>query len=585
MLSMNKKSFPLIVLLLTLIACSRTDNPQHNETLGPRLHALTEERTQGYDTIYTEAKAMSLHRTEPERALVMIDSAVIAGNISWQRGEYLRAITQYGGLRNSPLARQICLDLLATSPSDSFTLENTYTLLVTIEYGQGNYAATIHYATEASRLAHALNLPDDIGDMEGYIAHVMAETGKTDEGIQHLQATIDELRQLNSFHGVTVYHTTSKKLLHILLDNSRFAEMVPICEAMLARIDELDLHPELFSGIPDGFNTSEFIDYARGQTLAFLTTSYARQATALSTPSEQKKVLLAMANATDQEARRTQWSQTLDYDRMMTAALHHMGEFQRFDEAMDRIEATMLDTLNSNYLIGLYLRSTAAEMRGRTVEALSYLKRANVIRDSLDHRDQREQLNELATVYHLQEEQLARQQKEAEAQKTHIINIALTIGLLAAILFLAWFFWQKRVVDKKNRVLVKLISELQTQQLPDNGKEEKAKPDRELFDRIDAYIRHEHLYADLNMQRQTIIDHFGIGRHTLNQLLAEFTEEPSFTVYVNNIRIDEALRLLQQDDEKALSDIAAAVGFTPSNLRQQFKKRYGITPTEYKKNR
>ena len=35
------------------------------------------------DTIYTEAKAMSIHRTEPERALVMIDSAVIVGNITW----------------------------------------------------------------------------------------------------------------------------------------------------------------------------------------------------------------------------------------------------------------------------------------------------------------------------------------------------------------------------------------------------------------------------------------------------------------------------------------------------------------------
>ena len=584
MLPMNK-SFTLIAILLILMACGRTDNQQNSETLEPHSHAKAEERAQGYDTIYTEAKAMSLHRTEPERALVMIDSAVIVGNISWQRGEYLKATTQYGGLRNSPLARQTCLDLLATSPSDSLTLENTYTLLVSIEYGQGNYAATIHYATEASQLAHALNLPDDIGKMEGYIAHVMAETGKTDEGIRQLQAAIDELRQLNSLHGVTAYHSTAKKLLHILLNNNRFAEMVPVCEAMLERIDELDLHPELFSGIPDGFNTSEFIDYARGQTLVFLTTSYARQATALNTPSEQKKVLLAMANATDKEARRTQWSQTLDYDRMMTAALHHMGEFQRFDEAMDRIEATMRDTINPNYLIALYLRSTAAEMRGRTAEALNYMNRASIIRDSLDRFNQREQLNELATVYHLQEEQLARQQKEAEAQKTHIINIALTIGLLAAILFLVWFFWQKRVVDKKNRILVKLISELQTQQSPSNNKEEKARPDRELFECIDDYIRHEHLYADLNLQRQTIIDHFGIGRHTLNQLLAEFTEEPSFTTYINNIRIEEALRLLHQDEEKSLSDVAAAVGFTPSNLRQQFKKHYGITPTEYKKNR
>ena len=64
------------------------------------------------DTVYTEPKAMSIHRNNPERALVMIDSAVIVGNITPMRGEYLKAITQYGGLDNFPLARQTCLQLL-----------------------------------------------------------------------------------------------------------------------------------------------------------------------------------------------------------------------------------------------------------------------------------------------------------------------------------------------------------------------------------------------------------------------------------------------------------------------------------------
>ena len=238
---MNNRFFPLIAILLALLTFSCSSNKQQRESFTN-------------DTIYTEAKAMSLHVTEPERALMLIDSAVIAGNITWERGEYLKAVTQYSGLKNSPLARQTCIDLLAKSPSDSNTVENIYTLLTAIEYSQGNYATTVRYATEASRLAHTLNLPNDIGNMKGYIAHVMAETGKTDEGIQQLQATINELRQMNSFNGVTAYHSTAKKLLHILIDNNRFAEMVPVCEAMLERIDELEFHPELFSGIPDGFS-------------------------------------------------------------------------------------------------------------------------------------------------------------------------------------------------------------------------------------------------------------------------------------------------------------------------------------------
>ena len=60
------------------------------------------------DSEYTEATAMSVHLAEPERALTIIDSAVIVGNLSRPRAEYLKAVTQYGGLDNMPLARQTC---------------------------------------------------------------------------------------------------------------------------------------------------------------------------------------------------------------------------------------------------------------------------------------------------------------------------------------------------------------------------------------------------------------------------------------------------------------------------------------------
>lgn len=210
------------------------------------------------DTIYTEARAMSIHRTEPERALVMIDSAVIVGNVTWQRGEYLKAVTQYGGFNNKPQAREICLDLLAKKDAtdDSVTIERTYLLLTSIEYTSGNQPAIIRYATEGSRLAHALDMPSEVGKMEGYIANAMAKSGKTDEGVSRLLTVISELRAMDSFDGINAYHTTAKKLLHILLDNERFAEMVPVCESMLERIGELSDHPDHFIGIQEGFDVS-----------------------------------------------------------------------------------------------------------------------------------------------------------------------------------------------------------------------------------------------------------------------------------------------------------------------------------------
>ena len=380
-------------------------------------------RPDGADTVYTEPKAMSIHRNNPERALVIIDSAVIVGNITPMRGEYLKAITQYGGLDNYPLARQTCLQLLddidqkANSKTlsrkkievDSVTLLRVYQLLATIEHSSGNYPAAIRYATEASRLAHSSGDFSDIASSESTIAKAMAHTGRTDEGIDRLDAILEELQEEDSFQGVVVYTNTAKHLLHILVENGRLTKMIPVCEAMLKRVRDLRDHPDRFSGIAEGFDTSEFTDMAEGQALVFLAAAYARLAN--SAGDGMGPQYLAKARATEANLQRLPWSKTLDCERMMSGVYHFMGEFERFDKAMDLIVAKMGDdTINVNNFIRLTSCCVAAKMRGRLSEAIEYLERASIVRDSLDARNQREQLNELATVYHLQEEQLARKE-------------------------------------------------------------------------------------------------------------------------------------------------------------------------------
>ena len=70
----------------------------------------------------------------------------------------------------------------------------------------------------------------------------------------------------------------------------------------------------------------------------------------------------------------------------------------------------------------------------------------------------------------------------------------------------------------------------------------------------------------------------------MNDQLAEHANGLSFPQYVNNIRLEVALRLLHDDPAKTISAIASAVGFSPANLREQFKRKYGVTPAEYRQN-
>ena len=70
---------------------------------------------------------------------------------------------------------------------------------------------------------------------------------------------------------------------------------------------------------------------------------------------------------------------------------------------------------------------------------------------------------------------------------------------------------------------------------------------KNLFTEIDQTIRKEKLYADVALQRQDVCDRFGINRHALNELLVHYAEGLSFPQYVNDIRLQEALRLLHNE--------------------------------------
>lgn len=533
------------------------------------------------NTEYTEATAMSIHLTEPERALAIIDSAVIVGNLSWPRAEYLKAVTQYGGLDNMPLARQTCLDLLEHKEAlaDTLTLEQTYILLASIEKSSGNYAAVIRYATEASRLAHTLGHYQFVGKMEGYIAHAQAVTGHTDEGIDRLQGVIGELSQMNTFDGITSYHSASKNLIHILNDNRRFDEIVPVCEAMLSRYDELEQYPERFSIDREGFDPAEFVDFARGQTLAFLTIAYAEQGD------------IAKGLEAEEAVFRTQWSQSPDCDVMLVSAYHCLGQFDRFDEAIERIAAEMIardDTLNANYFTSLQLRSSAAEMRGRYADALHYTQRAFVIHDSLEYYNQREQLNELATVYHLQEERLARQQKESEARTYRII----AVGTMLLLLLTAFILWRvhrdNRLLTEKNRRLYELYHEQEEheeQGVEDTaGAEAEAQPptfNAQLYKRLCALMEDPAVFTDPNANHETLARLVGTNYKYVYDALRECADTTPAD-FINHYRICHAAMLLTTTDQP-VGLIAEECGIASRpTFNRLFREHYSMTPTEYR---
>ena len=89
-------------------------------------------------------------------------------------------------------------------------------------------------------------------------------------------------------------------------------------------------------------------------------------------------------------------------------------------------------------------------------------------------------------------------------------------------------------------------------------------------------------YSDADLSIKVIADHVNLSQNYLSTL---FRKQTGTTIndFILNIRTEKACRLLSGTDLK-LYEIAEKIGLSDANyLSTVFKKRYGVTPTLYRK--
>ena len=97
----------LYILCLTAVALLLTGCTDGSGTSGKRM-------PQGSDTLYTEERAMAIYDSMPERALLILDSAEIVGNMPDYRADLFRAkvLCQSCAMLQQDSAAIICEALL-----------------------------------------------------------------------------------------------------------------------------------------------------------------------------------------------------------------------------------------------------------------------------------------------------------------------------------------------------------------------------------------------------------------------------------------------------------------------------------------
>jgi AraC-like DNA-binding protein len=548
------------------------------------------------NTPYQEDTILVTYANNPERALRLLDSASLLGNISDYRSQFIRAKIYSKSLAEQRLdsAIIICTTLLThdsvrNAPTEQ---ENILDLLIATSRAKPDYEQYMHWATKKAELCHQQGQETERWRTEADIGLVMTHLGQENEGLAKLDEAISHLDVPGSIDRMDAFIVAVKRKINALNDLRRFDEVIPLGQRILNRLDHFESHIKDYA--EDSYRLSwsdnpnerdRYLDFSRAQAWGFMAIAYSHTQ---NPPKGQESSYLSLAKKYLSLFDNSGYGKTFSARRMIAPAQMALGMYDEALATYDELEHRMgSDTLNEDYAIILRSRAIAARDKGNFAKALDYQTRyanlSKVVSDSLH----RSEAHDYAARYHAQEQQLEIQEKEAEAERSHIISLAVAVLALLAIAFAVYFFRQKRIVTEKNRALVRIIDEQYKpkaqQNLNSHCNATLSKSEFSIFNSIDSAIRSERLYNNIGLQRQDICDRFGINRHTLNDLLAEHAEGQSFPQYINNIRLEETLRMLRDESSKTVSAIATDVGFTPANLREQFKRKYGITPAEYRR--
>ena len=568
----------LLVLILVFASCGRNNSARHIPNLG--------------DTPYQVDSVLVAYGYHPNRALVMLDSALLLGNINEYRAKFIRAKIYSKSLlkQRQDSAILICEQLLQHdsvihAPQER---ENILDLLMITSRTKVDFEGYVKWATQKAEVCRLQGEETEQWRTEAEIGMVMAHLGQPEEGMEKIDEAIRQLDEPGSIDRMDAFIIAVKRKITVLNDQGRYAEVIPLAQRILDRLEHYEQHASAYA--EDSYRLSwsdspadrdRYIDFSRAQANGFLAGAYA-----MTGDTPHARECLACF---DQSG----YGHSLGGRRMIIPAQMALG---MYDEAMATSDEVVYrmgrDTINDDYAVILRDRAVVARAKGHVVEAYNLMNRhANLVKVLSDSLHASE-AHDYAARYHAQEQELKIQEAQTASRiKSIIIGVILLLFVIAGA-FSFYYRHQRLVINEKNRALVRMINgtpfvapvdEIEGAEDTDEVSDSEESEDTSaLFETIDTTIRTEHLYANVSLQRQDVCTRFCITRHTLNNLLAQHVGSSSFPQYINNIRMEEALPLLRDSASMTIAAIATAVGFTPANFREQFKRQYGITPQEYR---
>jgi len=568
---MHKQFYILSLLIILLSSCSQSESKKTNKDY----------------SIYCEDTAMAHFITEPDRALLLLDSAVILDKITPARGKYLKAIVMFNGKNKTDSCIAMCQDLIDNEvwednridEPESFQV-SIYRLMATASMHADNYMNVLRYAREGVKMAHGN--PDLIGseaDLLSRLGFVMCQLGQHSEGIDALNRAEQLTKNESNWSSLIAYLNTTKKIYHAYDMMERYSDAKTEVFDALNRIDyvrhnlkKIDYVPEAM--LVDSSAFEECANYYETTFHCYLTNIYANE--------QNTDSALYWLNVVKE-------SSQADNPSLNTTLIDPLIKMGRYDEAKQMIadhkELAGADTTSTDYISLQKQEMLLCMETGQTTTANLLAQSIIHSTDNIKVSEMRMMLADAATQYQLQEERLLR--KDAEDRLlTIIIALILTVSLISG----TCIFIYLRKLMAKHKELKQLFNETKEELdyiKEDQNNEERVKiPEEALEDiyrRAVEYMETFQPYRDSKCDINSIALELNTNRYYISNAVNSIAGM-NFRSWLAKYRVEHAKYILLSTPNITNDDLAIKCGFdNRTSLYRQFKSIEGITPTEWLK--
>ena len=589
---MNKKTLYLLymsVVALLLTGCTG------GGTSGKRV-------PQAGDTLYTEERAMAIYDSLPERALLILDSAEVVGNMTDYRAGLFRAkvLSKSTAMQQQDSAIIICEALLRHDESQRNVdfRQDVLELLVNASRTRHDYEEMVHWTTELAQLLRGQGLATEALRTDADLGLAMTHIGQVDEGLAKIDNAIRQLDMTTKFNELDAWLIAARRKINVLQEQEiRSDEVITLANQIQQRLDDFAAHPDDYHDgtyrEPPKEDIPAYHDFYYAQACAYKAATYTAQGNR------------AAAQREMDAFRQYPYSHSLDGRMMIAQTQGRLGDYETMLATYDDFERYMVsegDTLNGVRVEILRGRAEAANAAGNTAQAYDYMNRYDELKSQLSDNLQRSKAHLYAARYHTLELETALHQERVIHMKNLFVNVLIGMVLFIVVAAAVYLYRQRRLLSEKNYILVQKIEDAQEyKRLYQSLKAQKdsdtvnsddatdatrleAMTDAELFDYISDVVRHEQLFLNPVCDRQLLVERFHLSEKRIGAAFSKGSPYGNVSNFVRNTRLEYACQLLRKSTTMSIADVAAASGF-PSYPRfaMDFKAIYSISPTEYRR--